>query len=320
MVLGIQSTRAPGVAVSRNGSERSPEMLETAASLAPEQPSGVGYSSARLASDAPTEAELGAAFAVTSAVLGDPVMMMIALQTKLRDQSTDNEETRVEQSSDQSELADAFRATELAKAAKMAEKAAKKAPPWVKKLIGAIVSAVGAIASIAGGAGIALVAVGAALIVGAKIVEKVMTKLAEEGLISEKAAMIVSTVVKIAAAVAATVTGQVGELANAAKAAMEVVSVAVKIVKSIADMVQAASDVAFAGVDMHSSVRNFQAEMANIMAEQWGIQSDGSISNMESAVDGIRQLEQSHTRMMKTATSALAIQDRTRMTAVQGMA
>lgn len=320
MVLAINSTRPAGSAVPALDEGHRSGIVEAASSLAPERPAGVVGSGGRPAVERPTETELAAAFAVTSAVLGDPVMMMIALQTELRNQSTDNEEIRVEQSSNQSELADAFRTKELEKAAKMAEKAAKKAPPWVKKLIGAIVSAVGAIASIAGGAGVALVAVGAALIVGAKIVEKVMTKLAEEGLISEKAATIVSTVVKIAAAVAAAVTGQVGSVASAAKAAMDVVSTAVKLVKSIADMVQAAADVAFAGVDMHSSVRNFQAEMANIMAEEWGLQSDGSISNMEAAVDGIRQLEQAHTRMMKTAAAALSIQDRTRMTAVQGMA
>ncbi len=56
------------------------------------------------------------------------------------------------------------------------------------------------------------------------------------------------------------------------------------------------------------------------MAEEWGIQSDGSLSNMDAAIDGIRQIEESHSRMMKTATSALSIQDRTRMTAVRGMA
>lgn len=319
MVLAIHSAR-PAAATSVTQGDHRPATVEAPASLAPERPSGVSGRELAPGSDAPNEGQLAAAFAVTATVLGDPVMMMIALQAELRNHGTDNQETRVQQSSDQSEIADAFRAEELEKAAKMAEKAAKKAPPWVKKLIGAIVSAVGAIASIAGGAGAALVAVGAALIVGAKIVEKVMMKLAEEGLISEKAATIVSTVVKIAAAVAAAVTGQVGQLANAAKAAADVVSTAVKLVKSIADMVQAASDVAFAGVDMHSSVRNFQSEMANIMAEQWGIEADGSISNMESAVDGIRDLEQSHTRMMKTATAALSIQDRTRMAAVQGMA
>ncbi|MBO6939133.1 MAG: hypothetical protein JJ863_29455 [Deltaproteobacteria bacterium] len=263
---------------------------------------------------------MAAAFAVTGAALGNPMVLLMAIQTHLRNKSSENDEASVRTAGQREEAASARRVEELERAEKMAKKAAKRAPPWVKKLIGAVLSAVGSIASIAGGAGLALVAVGAALIVGAKLVEKLLMHLAEKGLIDEKRAGIASAVVKIAAAVAAAVTGQVGSLANAAKAAMDVASTAVKVVKSVVDMVQAAADVAFAGVDMHTSARTYQSQMATIMAEQWGIEAEGAIDDMNKAADCIQDAYESHGRMVRTATATLEREKQGRMAATQAIA
>ena len=286
--------------------------MGTAQALTPESASAVApRGSATAAPSAEplsqvSDTQLAAAFAVTGAALGNPMVMLMALQTELRNKSSESQEATVRTAGKREETASARRLEELERADRMAKKAAKRAPPWVKKLIGAVLSAVGSIASIAGGAGLALAAIGAALIVGAKLAEKLLMHLAEKGIISEKGAVIGSAIVKIAAAVAAAVTGQVGSLANAAKAAMDVASTAVKVVKSIADMVQAAADVALAGVDMHSSVRTYQSEIATIMAEEWGIQADGAIEDMNKAADGVRDAYESHGRMMRTATATLS--------------
>lgn len=272
------------------------------------------------APSAPSDTQLAAAAAVVAATLGDPMALMLAIQSELKDKGLEAREVDARNASLRHESADVQRLEHLERSVEMAKKASRKCPRWVKRLIGAVLSAVGSIASLAGGAGLALVAVGAALMIAAKLVEKVMSKLAEAGLISEKAASIVSAVVKIAAAVAAAVTGQVGQLANAAKAAMDVASTAIKVVKSVADMVSAASEVALAGVDMHSSVRTYQSQVANIMAEQWGLEVDGSLSDMEKAADQVKSITESWARMLRTANAALASQHDAGMTAARGIA
>ena len=265
----------------------------------------------------PSDTELNAAAAVVGSVLGNPVMVLMALQSELRTRGQELHAHDVHHSDQQSKRAEAFQLEQLAKAAKAADKAARKAPPWVKKLIGAILTAVGTVASIAGGAGLALVAVGAALVIGAKLVEKVLACLASKGLISERAAMIVSTVVKMVAAVAAAVTGQVSGLANgvaqAATAAVEVAKSTAEIIKSAQQIVQAATDIAFAGVDAHSHIRSFQSTKANIAAESWGMEAKEKMENVEFTIESLKDLEKHFGRITKVATDALVVQARSAM-------
>ena len=292
----------------------------SAAALAPAQATAVPNSGGRVAGPQPSQVELAAAAAVTAAVLGDPMAIALALQTTLRDRGAADQEDTVRSAGRAREVADANRLVELDKAAEALRKAAKKAPPWVKKLIGAVLSAVGTVTSAFGGAGLALVAIGAALLVAAKLAEVVLNKLAEHGIISEKAAAITNAVVKIAAAVAAAVTGQVSGVANAANAVAQTASTVAKTVKQVNELVKAAVTIAFAGVDMHSSVRAYQAETANIMAEEWGLEVDGAISDTERAADMFKDIYRQFARMAKTANSALSTQNETRLHAARAIA
>ena len=298
----------------------------SASALAPANSAYVAPST-RAASPQPSPTELAAATAVVTAVLGDPMALALALQSQLKDQGARDTEARVNSSSREQQVADGLRLDQLEKAAKALEKASRRAPPWVKKLIGAVLSAVGTIASIAGGAGAALIAVGAALVVAAKLAEMLLNKLAEAGLISEKAAAITAAVVKVAAAVAAACVGQVGGLANAAGAAgqaaataVEVGKTAAEIVKTVVEMCEAAATIAFAGVDMNTAVRMYQAQMANIMAEEWGFEVDGSLADTEAAADTFEQIHKAYARVAKVANGALATQEQTRLQAARSVA
>ena len=324
--LGVRTL--DGVGESRRSEPAPRGGRESANSLAPDRSCCGPDSTGRVERGAgPSPIELAAAAAVTTAVLGDPMALALALQCSLRDQGAANSQDSIRSSQKTREAADAERIKALADAAKALKKAKKKAPPWVKKLIGAVLTAVGTVASIAAGTGVALVAAGAAILLAAQIAEKVLMKLAEKGVISQKGAIITAAIVKVVAAVAAACTGQVGGLgaaaggaAQAGAAVVEVAKSAADILKTVANVINAAAEIAFAGVDTHISVRKYQAEMANILAEEWGMNSESAIEDGERAAELFAGVYKDFSRSTAIVNAAMTSQNEMQLAAARAVA
>ena len=266
-----------------------------------------------------TEAETGALAMVLTTLL-DPMTLIGAMQVKLRDSNATTQTAAIDEASSRSERADRQRMEMLEKAQRALAKKARGMGKFAKKLLGAILTVVGTVASVfTGGASIALTVIGAVLLIAGEVVQF----MADKGILDEKNGGIAAMVLKLVGAIVQTVASfgaGAGSAVNAVKNVSETAIKVMQTIKEVVDFVVSTLSTINGAIDMHNSVRQYQADDANIDADVAGQNADDANQRMADYTSELRRVQQRFTRVLAKLHATIEAQNETAQAALSSFA
>lgn len=255
-----------------------------------------------------SEAQTGALAMVLTTLL-DPMTLIGAMQAKVRDSNVETQTAGISDAASRGERADRQRMAMLEKAERALAKKARGMGRLAKKLIGAILTVVGTVASVfTGGASIALTVIGAVLLIAGEVV----SLLADKGILDEKNGGIAAMVLKLVGAIVQTVASfgaGAGSAVNAVKNVSEGVVTFAQITKQVVELTMSTLSTINGAIDMHNSVRQYQADDADIDAREAGQQAERANEEMADYTHEIRRIQQRFARVFAKLRATIEAQD-----------
>jgi len=270
----------------------------------------------RSAREAGVDPNQAATLAILISGSGDPMAMMLGMQSRLREMGVELREQDVESADGRSITEEAERTEALDQARAAAEKAIKRMPKWVKKLVGAILTAVGTVASVfTGGASVALTVIGVVLLVAGEVVQA----LADRGVIDERNGSIAAMAIKLVAAVVMCVAScgaNTGGLVNAGQQAAQIGAV----VADVARYTQATVSTVTSAMDTQRAVCEFHSTNFRIDASEHELNRDIANEEMEESSEAIIRLMRVHQRVAERIRAAVQARDEAMVATAQAFA